>query len=164
MLLFPVLATADQLYKSVDEEGNAVYTDIPPDEKAQEIKLPKVNITPSIKAFDLNTHAKSAAEPPKYRSLKVISPEHNSTIFINTSNLAIQVQAIPAVMSESGHSLQILLDGNILSEGTRTSMALDTVDRGSHIIITKVIDDKGKVIISSEPVVVHIRKPSKLNP
>lgn len=160
MLLFPVLAAADQLYKSVDEDGNVAYTDIPPDENAQEIKLPKVNITPAIKPVDLNRKNKSAT--PEYRSLKIIAPEHDSTVFINTSNLNIDVQVIPAVMSESGHSLQILMDGNILSEGSRTSMVLDEVDRGAHTISAKVIDQNGRIIILSDPVVVHIRKPSIL--
>lgn len=152
-----------QVYESTDEAGNPVYTDTPGSPEAKELKLPPVNIIPSPSSTGLNFDVK---EPDfnleKYQSLEIVAPQNDATVFIRTTNLPIEIKLLPPVRQALGHRLLILWDGEILLEN-QTSYLLDDADRGTHTVLAQVVDEKGKILIKSKPVSVHIRKPTILN-
>lgn len=158
------LSTASaQVYRSTDEEGNPVYTDTPGSPEVQELKLPPVNIIPSPKTPELEFDVKEPDfDLEKYRSLEITAPQNDATVFIRTTNLPIEVKLLPPVKQALGHRLQVLWDGAVLFEN-QTSYLLDEAHPGTHTITARVVDEQGKVLIKSQPVNVHIRKPTVLN-
>lgn len=162
MLAFSV-ANA-QIYQSTDEAGNPVYTDTPgSDPAAKELKLPPVNIIPSPSPTGMNFDVEQPAfDPGKYQSIKIIAPQNDATVFIRTTNLPIEVKLLPPVKQALGHRLLVLWDGEPLFEN-QTTYLLDDADRGTHTLLAQVVDENGNILIKSQPVSVHIRKPTILN-
>ncbi|HEX7028433.1 MAG TPA: DUF4124 domain-containing protein [Gammaproteobacteria bacterium] len=157
-----VLSVAEaQVYRSTDEDGNPVYSDTP-GTNAQELKLPPVNIIPSGPT-ELNFEVKQPEfDLEKYRTLEIVAPQNDASVFINTANLPIEVKLLPPVKRALGHSLVVLWDGKVLFEN-QNSYLLGDADRGTHVLEARVVDEKGKILIRSQPVNVHIRKPTVLN-
>lgn len=153
-----------QVYQSTDEDGNTVYTDTPgANPGAKELKLPPVNIIPSPSSTELEFEVKQPAfDPEKYRLLEIAAPQNDATVFIRTTNLPIEVKLLPPVKRALGHRLVVLWDGETLFEN-QTAYVLDDADRGTHTLTAQVIDEKGKILIKSPPVSVHIRKPTVQN-
>lgn len=156
-------AASAQVYRSTDEAGNPVYTDAPGSPDAKELKLPPVNIIPSPSSTGLNFDVKQPEfNLEKYQSLEIVAPQNDATVFIRTTNLPIEVKLLPPVKRGLGHRLLVLWDGETLFEN-QTSYLLDNADRGTHTLSAQVVDEKGKTLIKSSPVNVHIRKPTVLN-
>lgn len=153
-----------QVYRSTDEAGNTVYTDTPGSPDAKELKLPPMNIVPAPSSTGLNLDVKQPDfNLEKYRSLEILAPQNDSTVFIRTTNLPIEVKLLPPVKRGLGHRLLVLWDGQVLFEN-QTSYVLDDANPGTHTVSAQVVDEKGKILIKSSPVSVHIRKPTILNP
>lgn len=150
--LLPVRA---QIYESVDEGGAREYSDI---SGGKELKLPPVNVMPAAKPMQLDFDPRQASSQVKYSSLEVLSPVNDTTVHINAANLPIEVRLMPPVRRDLGHRLLILLDGESIAEN-QSSYVLGDADRGTHVISAQVVDENGKAVISSEPVIVHIHKP-----
>ena len=79
-LLLPQTVSAE-IYKTVDEHGNVVYTDNPKGKKAEEVKLQRTNIQPPVKVT-----SKPASKPkrkqgaPGSYTLSINSPSDGSHI------------------------------------------------------------------------------------
>lgn len=159
-----VLTAANaQVYRSTDEAGNTVYTDTPGSSEAKELKLPPVNIVPAPSKSGLNFDVKQPDfDLEKYQLLEIVAPKNDTTVFIRTTNLPIEVKLLPPVKQALGHRLQVLWDGQVLFEN-QTSYVLDDANPGTHTVLAQVVDEKGKILIKSKPVNVHIRKPTVLN-
>lgn len=155
--LFPAQVTAE-VYQTRDEQGNIVYTDVPPKEGAPQVRLPPVNVfeAPDLE-FPRKTSASTAGEF-KYHKLEIIAPANNETIFINTANISIQIRLLPAVNRSAGHNLEILWDGQVLTQN-QLNYQIAEADRGEHVIQAQVVDKDGGVLISATPVTVHIKQP-----
>ncbi len=149
----PVLA---QLYENRDENGNVIYTDTPPSSGGKQLKLPKVNVLPSPKPLNLNFEPK--AKKFKYHRFSISNPDDESVVYINTTNLSINVEVFPSLRRDLGHSLKIIMDGETLVENTLTYL-LGDADRGSHTLRAVIIDKQGKSVAKTAPVTVHIKKP-----
>ena len=148
-----------QIYESKDEKGNPSFSDVPK-ESAKELKLPPVNVVPATKSLDVDFEFNQPSiNTVKYRTLEIIAPKNDETVFINTDNMRIEVRLVPPVRRELGHRLRILFDSEVIAEND-SSYLLDDADRGMHIVSAQVVDEKGDVIMNSKPVTVHIRKPS----
>ena len=175
-LVFLVSAAhaASRIYKSVDAEGNAIFTDIPPsnDEKKAEVELGEINEFPTTrqpKAGAQETRRTRVADsgeneedvgPPTYDSLQVTSPKYDLSIRENSGNISISVSLSPELSSQHGHALEILMDDQVLASADRTFVDLENVDRGTRTVIARVIDEQGGTLITSEPVSFHMLRSS----
>jgi hypothetical protein len=165
-LLFPLLVSA-QIYRTVDEEGNVVFTDRPVDRtEAQEIQLNQTNRvrSPEVKETPAPESAVHAAEPPviEYK-VAIISPEHESTIPMGPGDFSVSAMVRPSLGSVE--KLQLLLDGGPqggLQLGS--SWNLTDVARGAHDIAIAVIDKNGEQIAVSNPTRVYVMRPSVNSP
>lgn len=94
--------------------------------------------------------------PPNYDSLQVTSPKHDLAIRENSGNILISVSLSPELSSQHGHALEILMDGQVLANSGPTFIDLENVDRGTHNLTARVIDEQGRTLITSEPVSFHM--------
>ncbi|MCB1757414.1 MAG: DUF4124 domain-containing protein [Gammaproteobacteria bacterium] len=166
-LLTPALALA-QIYKSTDEDGNIIYTDIPPDDSAKEVVLPELNVldtpkttyAPKKVAPENQSKPKSAFEN-KYTQLEIIQPSHEETIRDNAGNVILSVQLIPRLFAEKGDRLFIELDGQVVNNGTSNTVKLDNIDRGTHTVAAYIQDADGEQLIVAENISFELKRFSK---
>lgn len=159
LLLLPAAPGFAEVYQTRDEHGNTVYTDVPPTEGAPAVKLPPVNVLPAPDPFEFprKTSASTAGEF-KYHKLEIVSPVDNETIFINTTNIPIEVRLLPGVNRGAGHRLELLWDNRVLVQN-QLSYQIADADRGEHVIEARVIDENDQVLIRAAPVTIHVKQP-----
>jgi hypothetical protein len=162
-LLIPTLGLS-QLYKSIDEQGNTIYSDIQPDENATELILPPLNISETPKKSRYNTPSAKADEASaktvvkRYSKLSIIQPINNEAIRSNDGSLIVAVQLAPRLFTENGDRLLIELDGQVVNENSRNNTKLKNIDRGSHTINAYVLSAKGKRLTTAQSVTFHLKR------
>ena len=158
-----------RIYKTVDKEGNVVFTDIPPKDESQAIEIDtRNNYTPEplpatapVAAGEVQ--AEDAEPGVSYDSLSIVTPTNDEPVRENAGNINIAVAANPSVDTDSGHSLEILMDGVVQASGGRTNVSLTNVDRGTHTVTARIVDAEGNVLISADPITFHMLRASVLN-
>ncbi|MBE9533202.1 MAG: DUF4124 domain-containing protein [Proteobacteria bacterium] len=164
LLIVSAVAQAD-IYRIVDEFGNASYSD-KADSRAEQIELEEPSIyTPTavpieIKEIDI-IDEQTDIEVPDYK-LIITSPKHDENIWGNAGTLIISVTITPELSAERGDQLIFKLDGKQLAPAqSATSFTVESLERGSHIALVTVVDKAGEVIRSSKSVLFHIHRNSK---
>lgn len=157
--LFSLPAQAG-VYTYIDAEGNRVFTDQPPSEKAQ-----KVEIAPSNKMAP--TQAPPAAIPPypanrmepAYDVLRILVPEPDATIRDAAGNLIVTASSDPSL--HAGHSFRLIMDGQPTGEAGRSPVfPLENIDRGTHQISVEIIDSQGRIVERTPSQPFHMKRTS----
>jgi hypothetical protein len=169
-VIFVLLAQAVQadVYKSINADGEVVFTDVPA-EGAEPVKLPGLSTyKPSPVVVKHGSPVTGEAEDDDegpYESLKVTSPEDDATIWDNQGIAKLTLALEPALLTKSGHQIQYFLDGNAYGKPLpRLSRTYRDIDRGTHTLSAEVVDGEGNVVISAEPVTIHLHHMSKQHP
>tara|TARA_B100000029_G_scaffold320078_1_gene312457 strand:- start:241 stop:741 length:501 start_codon:yes stop_codon:yes gene_type:complete len=137
-----------EVYKTIDEDGNIIFTDRPTVDSEQ-IKLKELKTTETVRPSDTTSNRKSQSEKDEdsnYKKISITSPIDGSAVRSNSGNVRISVSIDPAL--RSGHRVLITLDGVELSKGTSMSASVDNLDRGTHTTVASIIDSSSKPIIS----------------
>ena len=156
LLAMPLMVSA-QVYKSVDKDGNVVFSDTPPkggDSPVEKVELGTTNSTPPPRHVD---RPEPVAEKEKVEvSVKIVDPAHDTTIAIGyAGNFVVQAEVSPPL--GNGASAQLLIDDE--PQGgpqPHTSWALANVYRGSHVLTVAITDASGKSLAVSPPITVHV--------
>ncbi len=160
-------ASFAELYKWKDKEGNVIYSDKPPFEGAEQLDPPGLTTTPAIKVPEKQPPVPLIEEelPFKYSSFKILSPADDETIRSNPGNISVSFALSPALDLKRGHYLSLSVDGTVVRDKVRSTagIMLENIDRGSHSITASIKDRKGKTIISSNAVTVHLHRHSSLH-
>ena len=149
MMLFAVSLYAETVYKTVDEDGNIIFTD-KPSATSEEIELQELQTIKNPNPAQYQPLPKKSPEPDLsklYKSLLITNPADGSGLRDNAGNVSISVSLQPSL--RPGHSLVITLDDKEIAKGSSLSVSLSNVDRGTHSIGASVIDSSGKQLIST---------------
>jgi len=158
-------ATAE-IYKTVDANGNVVFTDIAPVERSGQPPSQAVNVQP-INSYEPPPSAQSqnplsspgSSVPSYYSQLEVISPTEDETIRDNAGNVQIEVAISPPLRSD--HRLLLVLDGTVTGvEAVNGVFELSNVDRGTHTAGARAVDRQGNVLIESNPATFNLMRVS----
>ncbi len=151
LFIFSLCATAETVYRSVDEDGNIVFSDKPTD-GAEEIHVEDVQTVnpPSVGPFKYTPLKKEQAL--RYTDIAIVSPANDTAIRDNEGNITVSVVLEPGLNSGEGDQLALYMDGAQVSVGSSQQFGLNNVNRGTHTLKASVIDTSGKTIISSSPV------------
>jgi hypothetical protein len=155
---------ASRIYKTVDENGNVVFTDVPPKEgeSSEAIAVETPNTFPAAEPESREqwivdpTDEESEAAPFTYASLNISAPSNDEAVRENAGNVNVVAEVSPEL--QIGHRVRILLDGKPEQAAAQTVFMLPNVDRGTHSVQAEVIDDSGKVLISSAPTTFHLQR------
>jgi hypothetical protein len=159
LLLLISLVGQAEVYRSVDGQGNVIFSDTSTD-NAEKIELQEsYTYTPPV-IVDLADDEPSLPPieiaVPDY-SLVITSPSQNETIRENAGDITINSSITPSVNTDRGDKLIFTLDGQLKSVAQdATSYTFTNVDRGSHIAVVSVVDKTGKVIKSSKSILFHL--------
>ena len=167
LLFIPSLGMA-AIYKYVNPQGGITYTDRH-HSGATKVDLPKLNVVsqPDVaipKAVDdLTPTTAEPAKPPapviakqNYTQLDILRPENKETIY-NQPNILVEVQVAPELAS--GDKIVLFLDKATAPYylGTKTKIDLHNIDRGEHTLLVQIIDEQGKVLISSQEITIYVK-------
>tara|TARA_B100001250_G_scaffold340068_1_gene307616 strand:+ start:381 stop:890 length:510 start_codon:yes stop_codon:yes gene_type:complete len=138
-----------EVYKTVDEDGNIIFTDRPTT-NSEEIKLRELKTTETVKPSSSSSGSTSRGknkEDFSYKKIFVSSPADGSAIRSNDGNVTISVNSEPPL--RSGHQILITMNGKELSKGSGKSVSLTNLDRGTHTVTVSIIDSSSNAIISA---------------
>ncbi len=144
------------VYKQVDPEGNVTYTDKPPSADAKAIKVPKGTEYQPPKLPEFTPSApKQTSHNFQYDRFELTSPKNDEAIWDNTGTITASVSFEPFL--QSGHSIEFLLDGVSVAKGSATSHQFVNLDRGTHQITARIVNDKDEEVESAS-VTVHLKR------
>ena len=147
------------VYKQVDPEGNITYTDKPPSAGAKPITVPKGTEyqAPKIPEFTPSP-PKQTSRNFQYDRFELTSPKNDEAIWDNTGNITASVSFEPFL--QNGHSIEFLLDGVSVAKGSTNSHQFVNMERGTHQITARIVNDKDEEIESAS-VTFHMKRHHK---
>lgn len=156
-LLTPVYATSAKVYVWRDETGVLVFSDSPkPGAEEIEINSENQNISPSIDTSILDIKPKKLED--KFE-VEIVRPTNNSTIRDNTGSVHVSGRIKPVF--KQGLTIQLIIDDTPYKvPQTHSMFALRDIERGEHQIKLVLLNVKGKVIASSDPVTFYMHRAS----
>ena len=168
LLLTSATASAQKLYKIVDENGRVTYTDKKPssDKTYQELTVEPSKPDPqAVKKARANKQRRqqkqnSPITPLRFRGYKaidIVSPSNDQNILQDQQTVTVKLALTPEL--QAGHQVQLLFDGRSIEKPSRSlNFVLTELERGSHNIKVQVLDTAGTVIANSDPVTIHVRR------
>ncbi|CAM3274874.1 DUF4124 domain-containing protein [Pseudomonas floridensis] len=167
-LLISLPATA-QIYKYTDANGNAAFSNQPPNGiKTEVVELPPLN---SVESQGPTRPVTNTLPPPApaqtqpqaaYSTLELSDLPTDEALRANSGSFIIGVKIEPRL--QQAHRLQLLLDGNLYGQPTNLPrFQVMNVDRGEHSFAV-VVKDGERIIQQSETITltvqrVHLGKP-----
>lgn len=165
-LLLPMLAAAEQIYRSTDEQGNPVFTDEPPTEEAEPIRLDPLTTVPAGEApaeldQPSSDNDQSDSQPAKYEGIEITYPPSGQAVRHNGGMVPFRIALKPKGKElAEGHRVEVLLDGEVRGSGSSTQISVSPVNRGSHTVSARILDAEGTPLIASPQVEFHLLRAS----
>jgi Domain of unknown function (DUF4124) len=164
-LVFTVLsvgAAADQIYRTVDANGNVVFTDVPPVNREGQPDGEKVTVEPAniyeppvVATPTQASTTTSTGAPSYYSELVIVDPVDDATVRENAGEVLIQAVTTPTLRSD--HRMLLVFDGAPTEvEAVDGVFELSNVDRGTHTAAARVVNSDDVVLIESAPVTFHL--------
>ncbi len=161
LLLVPLFCTA-QIYKTIDEDGNVSYSDLPAaDGASEQVEVQHTNTAappPTVAPQRQPQATKEAPAAVSYQPV-ITAPANETTIPMGPGNFSVSARVEPPL--EAGAALQLYVDGN--PEGVpqdSANWALTNVFRGAHDLEVAVVDMNGEELARSAAVRVYVLRPS----
>lgn len=157
--LLPAVAGAE-IYRSVDEDGNVVYTDRP-GAGGTPVQLPELSTYESQPAPPPTPTVPSAddASGPAV-ALSFVQPGEGETVFDNQGNLAVAVRVEPPL--QPGQKLALQIDDREPVKSDAPTYQFSEVYRGTHTLKAWVESAAGTALGQPASVTFHMRQASRL--
>jgi hypothetical protein len=150
------------VYKSVDAQGNVVYTDEPSGD-AKPVKLPPLSTVPapSYKSSTQSSADLEQSAQASYEQISIVSPTQDATLRDNTGAVPVDVALEPKLNSAAGHRFRYYLDGHAQGKPIESGqISFENVDRGAHAVEAAVVDSAGRELIRSSSVQFFLHRQS----
>lgn len=167
LLLLIALPAAAQIYKYTDANGNAAFSNQPPDGvKAKVVELPPLNSVDTQKMATPVTPPQNPQPQTQaqagYETLELADLPTDEALRANNGTFTVGVSIKPRLMQ--GHLLQLVVDGDLYGQpGNVPRLQVVNIDRGEHSFAVAVLDNSR--IIQQSPTItltvqrVHVGKP-----
>ena len=160
LLLIPFAVHAE-IYKWVDENGHAVFSD-QPREKAEKIEMaPLQTFRPSVAPPVTEARTDPQDTSAVYSEFAIAGPANDESIRDNAGNVIISLAIAPALDTAQGHYVTLMLDGKVAADRvTSASISLTNLDRGTHTVQAQIKNAAGGVVRTSATSVFHLQRVS----
>ncbi len=154
----PVQANSTKVYVWRNEKGLLVFSDTPKP-GAEEVTTNSTNVIKSSTSIETQVlDIKPRVIDDTYQVV-IEHPKNNSTIRDNTGSIFISGSIKP--IFKKGLSIQLYVDDIPFQKPQdHTRFSLKNIDRGEHQLKMKLLNNKGKVIASSEPITFYMHRTS----
>jgi len=163
--LVPLLAGAE-IYKSVDSEGNVVFSDQPTPGAKQFLE----HLTPTYVPLPLpQAEAATPSVVPTvasyYTALRIRKPTAGETLREPGGVLTIELEVVPSLKSQEGHILVVAVDrNNLASHDNAAQVTLSNLAPGAHTLKAQIMDAAGQVQISSDSITFQMQRAAAEEP
>lgn len=162
--LIPLIALG-AIYKTVDENGNTVYTDKPSaDTPREEVTLPPTNTIPPAPQQDTKRSGPrelSRDNTPSNYIVNLVSPRSGTRLNATQRNVTLSVATEPDL--HPNHLVQFYWNGANQGEATpNNSLTIEEIHRGEHSFRAEVVDQYGAVLGASGSVSISVFRPTRL--
>ena len=164
-----------EVYKTVDKDGNVVYTDRPPDPESKPMDLPGLSVIapqaptnprPAVAVSGADTagaveqqEVTSMSDLKKgYRDFTLVSPTPDQT-FVGTENKAVIAWDTRYAL-QPGMSVTIYIDGVAREPTTSALLNVVKMDRGAHEVYAELRDARNRRVATTGKVTFHIQQNS----
>jgi hypothetical protein len=159
-LLFclPVSVNATDIFITIDENGNRIFSDIPSKESRTH-KIKEISTVPALKIQRTTATAIDQKDiDTQYKQLTIIGPATKSTITRDKlGNFVVSAQLSPA-LSDNDEAV-LLFDGEEISAGQQLNWQINSADRGAHRLQVVIRNQNSKQQkISSSEVTVYVKR------
>ncbi len=188
-LIAPIPTLAGAIYKSIDKDGNVIFTDQPlegaenlnpqsPENannpaESDEGGLPEdgsnvdayeppkdsVALTPEPKNPPKSDY-KEEKKPTEFLPVTVVeilTPIHNATLQDPIGKIWVELQSYPTPLKKTGLTAQLWMDDQLVASGKRPMLSLPAPERGTHALQVKLVDDKGRLFLTSDTTHIHVK-------
>ena len=164
LVLFACQANA-QIYKSINADGEVVYSETPT-KGAETVKMPALpTYTPPPVPASSYTPVQTPEKKDYYKTFAFVSPVNEETVRNNLGILNINAKLTPALQTRLGHRVQFYLNGEPYGKPAgKTSVTINNLDRGEYTLSAAVVAADGTALITTDAIVVYMKRHSILNP
>ena len=157
--LVPLLAGAD-IYKSVDSDGNVVFSDQPtPGAKKITEQLTPTYVPPPLPPVETTAPSPTPPAAGYYTAIRIRKPKPGETLRDATGALTIDLEVVPPLKVKEGHILVVAVDGNNLASHDNTSqLTISNLAPGAHTLKARIMDATGQVQFSSDSITFHMQR------
>ena len=148
---------AAEVYRSVDEDGNVVFTD-QPSEGAEVIEIDKLQTIKPPPVRDSDYAPRQEKPKPAYTEIRITSPENDLAIRENSGNVSVSISTTPGL--RPGDAVFLYLDGKEFNLGNSTGKSFTGLDRGTHQLRAVIKSSDGRILLSSKSVTFHLLRQS----
>jgi len=165
--LLVTAAAEAEVYKTVDEDGNVVYTDRQPAPGAKPLQLRGLTVVPvpepsppkAVRARPAQADAEGqvtdlGALRRGYRDFRLTQPMPEQT-FAGTANIATVAWDTQYALQE-GMAVIVSVDGQAMAPTTNAVVTTERLDRGEHTVSATLVDSQGRTIATAAPVTFFI--------
>ncbi|GAB1261781.1 DUF4124 domain-containing protein [Aurantivibrio plasticivorans] len=146
-------ASATDIYKTVDENGNVTFTDTPTGESPEKVDVQPGNRMPATIARPPQAQ-KPKVNPQVRYQVTINSPANEYHLTPGQRSLSIAVSTKPTLLN--AHQIIITDNGSIVDGDT-----INNITPGTHSIGARVVDSKGKILGQAKPVTVYVHRVTK---
>ena len=151
-----------QVYKWTDSHGVVHFSDSP-HAGSEQLKIPDaqtfsppVSNTPESISNPGNTSV--TENSTQYSKIEIMQPINQATIRNNQGYVVVSVVLVPSLVQ--GDTLQMIFDGAPLGDPQPNLIfELSGIYRGSHTLAVSVLNEKGEVLKTSEPITIFMQRP-----
>jgi len=154
-----LLAQSTTVYKKRMPDGSIQFSD-QPSQNAETMQVEPVPTIPALRTAPPEQATKQATEAKElYAVFRFLEPENGASVWSGNGSVAVKLEVQPQLMGD--HSIQISIDGQILSQQQSLELVVPGIERGTHQIEAAILDFRGKAIKTiSQTITVH--RPSVL--
>lgn len=163
-------ASATDIYKTVDENGQVIYTDRPPTPDAEPISLRELSVV-EAPSYAPPQRERAEQQPDDqmsinelrlmYRDFKLVSPAPEQN-FWGTGQVATIAWDAGAPL-ETGMSVVFFVNGEAVTDATTSStFNTEPMDRGEHTARVDLLGPNNQVVASAGPVTFFVKQNSRL--
>ena len=159
--LVTMTASASEIYRTVDEHGNPMFTDQPPDDGAQAEPLGDIiTVQPpprSQRTEERTPVAQGGEEAPGYEGVRIVFPPAEEATRRVTGEVPVRVQLDPEDRElAEGHRVRIYVDGTSEGEAPATEVTVGPLNPGPHRLRAAVVNAEGQTLVESSEILFYL--------
>ena len=161
LLLAPLAAAAQSIYRTTDEHGNVIFTDAPGTntEQSERVELQSTNTAPPPPQRPEPVTPPAAEEEAIAYTVQITDPIDQTSMPMGPGNFTVSARVEPEPGEDD--SLQLFIDGIPWGDPqSATTWNLTNIFRGQHDLTVAVITGNGTTLVSSDPIRVFVHRPS----
>lgn len=153
---FTFSSQAQEVYKTVDENGKVIFSDKPKNEDSEKVDTKLKNVQPGTVVRPYKKEKKEGAPA----SIHITSPSNGQQFGPTQSSVSISAKVLPKMSAK--YRVTLFFDGKVISgpsQSTSASVPLSIKTRGKHTVSATLSDEAGNTIAQSNSVTIQVIRP-----